>query len=81
MKLSKAQTQVVAKMKEGWQLGRDNTATGGWWLQKDGLGRGGDTITVNGNSAHALFKSGVIQEKKWGFPTSLWELTKYGKSV
>jgi len=50
MKLSKTQLEVLRLMNEGWELGRNNDGGWGgrqWWMQKGGLGYGGDDKTIN----------------------------------
>lgn len=75
MKLTKAQGRVVARMKEGWELGWSNTMDGRVWLQKDGVGRGGETERVLSATAHALVKAGIIVCDKREFPTSKYRLS------
>ncbi len=67
MALSKSQQLVIDKMKEGWELG--SSTMGRAWLQKNGLGRGGETMGVHRNTLHSLYKMGLIKHI-YGFPTS-----------
>ena len=74
MKLTRLQANVIDALKNGWELGRSATSEGRWWLQQGGLGRGGKTIDVHTNTALALMKRGLIENKRWGFPASQWGL-------
>lgn len=76
MLLTRLQMNVIDALKNGWELGHSSTADGRWWLQQDGLGRGGKTIDVHANTAFALLKRGLIEQKRYGFPTSLWGLVE-----
>lgn len=76
MKLTKAQERVVARMKEGWELGISLTMDGRVWLQKNGVGRGGETEMVHAATASALVKAGVIVCEKREFPTSKYHLAR-----
>ena len=68
MKLSKAQQRIVDYMKNGYELGHMSDINGRYWLQKPGLGRGGDSIDVNRASIHALINKGIICWGKHSFP-------------
>jgi hypothetical protein len=75
MQLSKAQSRVLQLLQEGWELGVSSGIVGNAWLQKNGLGRGGETEFVNYNTFHSLYKRGLIKvEKRKGDP---FYLTRY----
>ena len=74
MKLSKAQERVVSRLKEGWELGWSQTMSKRVWLQKDGVGRGGETEGVASVTANSLLKAGIIVCDKREFPTSRYRL-------
>ncbi len=59
--------QVIEMMRQGWELGRDMTS-GGWRIQKGGLGFGGATLTVHSNTACALIKAGRIMSLRRQWP-------------
>lgn len=87
MKLSKTQLEVIRLMKEGWELGR-NVTNGRdvghqWWMQKGGLGYGGEDKTVNSATAWKLYHLGLIckPNPNLEFPTEHWALTEEGKNV
>lgn len=79
MKLTKLQQEVIDYMKKGWELGSSTAISSRSWLQKDGLGRGGETRNVNGNTVSALCEKGLIQQK-YGYPTKKWFLDKRRKN-
>jgi len=60
-KLSPAMQEVVDCMVAGWELGLSVGQAGHPWLQKDGLGRGGDTKDVRLDTFYALYKRGLIK--------------------
>ena len=74
--LTPVQQHVVDRMRAGWTLGLTLTLTGGYWLQEGGLQRGGTTEDVHANTAHALYKKGVIESKRRGFPVEEFQLTE-----
>lgn len=57
MKLSKAQQEVVDKMREGYRLHHSNF-TGSIWLRKDGINSYITRVTFN-----ALRKKGVVKQQ------------------
>ncbi len=75
MKLTEKQQQVIDLMQDGWQLGRDNHNNGRSWLQKNGIGRGGESIDVSRSTVNSLEKKGLIKGK-WGFPMTIFSLAQ-----
>jgi len=78
-KLSKAQQDVIDKLKSGWELGKGTSSQGYWWLQYGKLGHGDKAVDVNTNTAYSLMNRGLIEQKRYGFPTALWGLTEEKK--
>ena len=74
MKLSKAQQRVIDLMSEGWELGHSRGYQTSAWMQKDGIGRGGDSEKVNANTFFALRGKGLITVAREGFPTNVYKL-------
>ena len=74
MKLTNAQQRVLDKMYNGWELGQSTGINQRWWLQKDGLGRGGEVIEVNAITARWLWDKGFIKPCEWSFPTQHFRL-------
>ncbi len=66
--LSPKQKEIVDLMRNGWELGSSMSLNGGDWIQKGGLGRGGESKNVNANTSYALYKKGVIIQVKQAFP-------------
>lgn len=79
MKLSKPQQKVINLMSAGWALGAEFGLNTRCWLQQDGLGRGGETEDVRSDTFHSLYKNGLIEKVKSGFPASTYGLTEFGK--
>lgn len=74
-KLSPTQREIIDCMKNGWELGTSMMIDGGSWLQKGGLGHGGEHRKVSTVSVHALQKLGLIIPIR-GFPTQRWKLAR-----
>ena len=81
MKLSSTQRDILQLMSSGWELGEDMGANSHAWIQKGGLGRGGETKNVNSNTLYALWRGNYIETAKEMFPTRRFKLTEKGKSI
>ena len=86
MKLSQRQLEVLRLLKEGWELGHYFTwGTIDCWLQKNGLGFGGETKKVNLNTLHSLRNRGLItfagRKLKDSLSMSRYKLTEKGLEV
>ena len=65
--------EILRLMKEGWELGYGTgfREAGQFWLQKNGLCRGGETRNIHASTARSMFEKGLIklstrkQEKFW----------------
>ncbi len=62
MKLSKPQQNIIDKMANGWELGWSHSFLVRCWLQKGGIGAGGQSEDVSDRSVSALFKQGLIKQ-------------------
>jgi len=60
-KMSKVQQYVIDLMKSGWELGHWSGWHDRYVLQKEGLGKGGETKNVSGATVHALMDKGYIK--------------------
>ena len=65
-KLSKAQQDVIDKMRDGWQLGRNTSISYATpcWIQEGGIGYGGKTQNVSRSTFRALWNKGLIKRDK-----------------
>ena len=79
-KLSPAQADVIDRMTNGWELGVSVTMNGRAWLQKGGVGKGGETKAVSISTLSALSHLGLIVRAKDGFPTVVYSLTPAAKA-
>jgi len=80
MKLSPKLIEILVLMNSGWELGRSNTSSLGWWLQKGGIGKGGETNEIHGRTnMYMLTNSKLIASNGYGFPTQKYYLTEEGK--
>jgi hypothetical protein len=73
-KLSKAQAEVVRKMKNGWELGESTGLSSRCWLQKGGIGKGGEAQSVSHATATVLLRAGIIEYAKKQYPTFTYKL-------
>jgi hypothetical protein len=81
MKLSKAQKEIVDLMKDGWELGHSRGMHTRTWIQKGGVGRGGDTKSISVSTFHILLDKKLVELSIESFPTSKYNLTELGKST
>ena len=83
-KLSKAQRELLEKIASGeWELGT-NTAMASRrsaWIQRGGIGRGGETVGVSRATVHALLRRGMIAYGDKSFPTRTWKVTEKGRQA
>jgi hypothetical protein len=68
MKLSKTQQEIVDRLNNGWELGAMSDMSGRCWIQKPGLGRGGESHNVSSATIHALVKKGVLVYGEYKYP-------------
>jgi len=73
-KLTPVQQEVIDLMKQGWELGSDSTIDGKCWIQKGGLGKGGEAKTVKYGTINTLGYLGYIKVASSDFPTTHWQL-------
>lgn len=64
--LSSRQRHVLERMRNGWELGysRGCRATGRYWLQHGGLGRGGTSEDVLTGTVDALLRRHLIMSDR-----------------
>jgi hypothetical protein len=82
MKLSKAQQEIVDKMREGWALGKSSAwGKNSCWIQNGGPGKGGETRHISISTLKCLLESGAIEQIEHRYPTAIYQLTeKYRKN-
>lgn len=78
-KFTKSQAEVILLMREFWQLGV-NLAGGGVRIQKDGIGRGGETKKVSSSTFHTLIDAGLLECVDEDFPTKKYILSELGRT-
>lgn len=54
---------VLALLRDGWAIGHAGGPDGGAWMQKNGLGKGGESLDVNAHTFHALSTRGYLRVK------------------
>jgi hypothetical protein len=75
-KLSLAQQRIVDRIKDGWELGMNGGMDPRFWIQKDGLCRGGASEKVSLATVHALEDRGIIKRCKPSDKDPYW-LTRF----
>lgn len=75
---SKKLEEILRLMNSGWELGCGHS--GGYWLQKGGIGRGGECIWIHGRTnVYLLRGEDLIAPYGKEFPTQKYHLTDKGK--
>ena len=65
--------EVLEHMQNGWELGLSDTIRRRHtWLQKGGLGKGGESLTVSEAAVNRLLKKGIITKEKRREGDSFW---------
>lgn len=70
MKLTKAQQEIIDLLKNGWELGISAGFNARCWIQKGGIGRGGESKDIRHSTYTALRKAKAIKLVEQGYPTS-----------
>lgn len=80
-----AQQEVINHMAAGWQLGRNsgfgNRIPPREWLQKGGIGKGGESKPVRGGTVMSLTDKGLIKPYKGNYPVTTYVLTEEGRAT
>ena len=79
MRLSIKEKNILELMKLGWELAYDNFSTHSW-VQKNGIGRGGETVKVSPRTLKSLKEKGLITEI-YSFPCSEYKLVESSKTL
>ena len=73
-KLTPIQQEVIDLINQGWELGSSITLDGRCWIQKGGLGRGGESKKVSSSTVRTLEYLGYIERGEKHFPTLHYRL-------
>ena len=73
-KLTANQQEVIDLIKQGWELGSSISINGKCWIQKGGLGRGGESKMVSNSTVRILEYLGYIERGESKFPTLHYRL-------
>lgn len=77
-----AQAAVLGKIVDGeWELGRSVTMDGQAWVQRGGIGFGGESANVHGATFLALWRAKWVASKGRAFPTERYEITNAGREA
>jgi hypothetical protein len=64
--------EILSLMANGWELGK--STTGRAWIQKGGVGHGGEAKKVHASTMRSLLDKGLVELFKPGFPTARYRL-------
>jgi hypothetical protein len=83
VKLTKAQKDIIGRMRNGWGLGRSTWFGNRTWIQDGGIGRGGESKNINRDTADTLESKGLIKrdENQNGYSYITFSLTELGKTI
>lgn len=81
MKLSKTQKELIELMKNGWELGHSQGMRSRAWLQKDGVGCGGECKDMSISTFHVLRDKKLVEISLNRYPISKYKLTELGASL
>ena len=59
-----------------WEYGVDTSFMGRAWIQKGGVGKGGETRDIRVSTHHALRRGGYIKPGPYHFPVMKFEILK-----
>lgn len=76
---SATKAEVLELMAAGWELGKRHGYAASVWLQKGGIGRGGEARDVHAATFKSLYKAGLIEvvpgQPPFANPT-IWRLRR-----
>jgi len=80
---TKSQLEILRLMASGWELGLECVMLARYWMQKGGLGYGGEARNVHATTAHSLRKKGLIERNpnKPYFPSIHYRLSEKGRKA
>ena len=82
MKLGIKQKEILERMGNGLELGQSLGLHPDYWLQKGGLGKGGESNHhILWNTVNSLYKHQLIRTKYRRFPIEAYELTELGSTI
>ena len=83
IKLSETQKDIVKLLQSGeWEIGYSSgVRLSRGWMQKGGLGRGGEAKDINVATFRALKDKGLIEQGEYGFPTRHYIITDLCKQL
>lgn len=81
IKISSSQASVLQYMRSGWELGHSLGYKSRIWLQKNGIGKGGESINVPAKSFGKILAYNLIELKEKRYPTHIYQLTELGKTI
>ena len=73
MKLSDREV-VLKYIQEGWEFGFSDASrsAGRYWLQKNGLCKGGESINIHTSTARKMLKTGLIKRVEKREKDNFW---------
>lgn len=81
VKLSSTQIWVLELMSNGWELGHSKGYSPRFWLQKNGVGKGGESKSIAYPTFTKLLALKLICITQEGYPVDRYSLTDIGKTI
>lgn len=80
--LTPKQREVVDRLREGWELGVSKSLDRQRvWIQKNGVGRGGESVDLRPRTFEALKSAGLLVPSKSKYPTYAYVLVGDPRAV
>lgn len=80
-KLSATQLHILELMNDGWELGHSRGMYPGFWIQKNGIGKGGESKSISSATFHVLLDTKSIEKFKEGYPTDKYRISPSMKEL
>lgn len=83
IKLTKLRAQILNRMRDGWEMGMAPKLRLGtsYWIQRNGVGRGGETQRFNSSTFEYFLSNKLIELKAKRYPTSIYQLAPLGHDI
>jgi hypothetical protein len=83
IKLSDKQKEVIRLMREGWGTAITYGMYAGAWMQKNGIGKGGESKSLRPDTVHRLIDLKLIEDNNESkrYSDKHFSLTELGKTI
>lgn len=80
-KISSTQAFVLNLLSNGWELGHSKGFKQNAWVQKGGVGRGGESRSISMATFNCLIEIKAIEITTSGYPTDKYKITESARKV